>query len=598
MLQVVGLIEEAVSSVSTTENKVGAAEGSAQRHSESRPPMGRNTSSRGTARPFGARRTSFTPTTLPVNTPIQPSPASETDSWRRKAPLAALVQAETQKPPATPVMPPPVFAHAGLDVKAGEEVEVMDFSDHGKLAGSEQPAQHTVPHTGRPPRAVASDFFGEASTSPQHVSPIHPRAEEETWRRGPPSRPPAFSAPHAPEEGKFGSHENHPAPSHAPAHIHVPNGLPAAIPLSPVHDEHSRRVSGHHPNGIHRMPVGPSYREAPMSALNDVMARIKGAIDGMHHKDDDVEAPKAQKWLPPALRPQTAHSDFAPPEEVFDVTSAEPPKSPKPAWNIFHVKLPQVSHPTAAPPETELVWPRGLHNQRLEVFSFNPPIEALARRETTINDVIFSRPRMVRGQHKYFVSIPRRRLGRRPPGESSGSHVVNLPSTPIRTRGPGLPKESASSTASSWRKASAPATTSWPPALEEMKEATDLETVSRSPPPEPPSVRTAGLSLPKASEPTVVAPVVSKAKAEPKMPVGSDVAFYRNSRVETAVETAPPIQFIVSNELEGEPRGQPKEAHSSLPVNASATIPAPSAREREPEQQVSSRRVSMVSGSI
>ena len=141
-----------------------------------------------------------------------------------------------------------------------------------------------------------------------------------------------------------------------------------------------------------------------MSSLDDAMSRIKGAIDVMHN---EAEPPKA-KWLPPALRPKPAHADFAPPQEVFDVTAIEPPKSPKPAWNILHVNLPHVIRPVAPPPKTELVWPRGQRQPRLEIYSFNPPIDALHRRDTTVNDVLFNRPRILRGQPKYFVSLPRR----------------------------------------------------------------------------------------------------------------------------------------------------------------------------------------------
>ena len=99
-----------------------------------------------------------------------------------------------------------------------------------------------------------------------------------------------------------------------------------------------------------------------MSALTDTMARIKGALDGMHTKPP--EPPK--KWLPPALRektdpaapvipdakpepqPQPEVQHEPPPEpvipaarEVFDTTGIEPPRSPKPAWNHFAVHLPR-----------------------------------------------------------------------------------------------------------------------------------------------------------------------------------------------------------------------------------------------------------------
>ncbi|KAH9853130.1 hypothetical protein C2E23DRAFT_894867 [Lenzites betulinus] len=522
---------------------------------------------------------------------------SSAGTAENKEPPPAPVPVVSHKPPATPILPPPVFAHAGLDVQAGEEVEVMDFSDHGRLAGPdgpEKPAQHEVAPVGRPSRAVASDFFGDSSPTAERVASQPPRTEEESsWRRAPPPKPVVNVAqevviPVGPPEGH-----------HALSHPHHPpvNGFHTTVPpQSPTHDDHSRRVSSHQQNGAHRPPPGSTYREAPMAALNDVMARIKGVIDGIHHEHDvkvEAEAPKPQKWLPPALRAKSGSGEFATPLEVFDVTSAEPPKSPKPAWKVFHVKLPHVHHPVAPPPRTELVWPRGVRYPRLEVFSFNPPIELLARRETTVTDVIFSRPRIIRGQPKYFVSIPRRRLHPRGPG-ADVSPVVNLPFTPVRTRPPGLPnpKESVSSAVSSWRKTPASITTTWPPVRDEAKEETGLDTVSRSPPPEAPPALPTASSLPLSAGPEPSAGVTSdaassnsKAKTESKLPIGSDVAFYRNSRVEAAVESKPAVQFIVTSELENESKGQTQDPPLLRSANVPIASPAALAVGSELERQ-------------
>ncbi|KAI0670160.1 hypothetical protein C8Q78DRAFT_1093678 [Trametes maxima] len=572
--QIVGLIEEAVSSVSTA----NPAESTSQRHPDARFALGRNASGRGGARPpFNARRTSFTPSTQTVSLPVQPSPASGTDSWRRKnppAPAAPPIHTEAQKPETTPELPPPTFAHDRLDVQAGEEVEVVDFSDHGKLVGSEPQQQHAVPATGRPGRAVASDYFNDTGTSPQREKPAA-KVEEETWRRAPPVKPP--TAPMS-EDGKSAPLSGPSVLSH---HAPLPNGVHTPVPPYPsAHDDRSRRVSGHHQNGAHRPPVGPPYREAPMSALNDVMSRIRSTLDNLHHEAEASKPP--QKWLPPALRPKPAHSDFAPPPEVFDVTGAEPPKSPEPAWHRFHVKLPHIHRAVVPLPPTELVWPRGQRRFRLDTHSFTPPIELLDRRDTTMNDVLFNRPRMVRGQLKYYVSIPRRRITRRAPSvETPASPVVNLPATPIRTRRPSLAKDSAPSNASSWRKAPS-ATTAHPPS-EETKLGTGLDTVSRSPPPEAPSTSSIAPSLPKAVESTqspVSAFAPLKGKSEPKMPVGSDVAFYRNSQVEAAVEFQPSVQFIVTDELTTDFKAQSdsrrpsdSQAPRSLDNGADASTP-------------------------
>ncbi|KAJ2965611.1 hypothetical protein NUW54_g14061 [Trametes sanguinea] len=264
----------------------------------------------------------------------------------------------------------------------------------------------------RPARAVASDFFGDAPTSPQRTRPPQSRGEEESsWRR--PSHTFIEKAPAA-AIAEESSKVHVPLGQAMPPQQHagVLSGLQTTTGAHPpMHEDHVRRVSSHYQNGVPRPPLGSSFREAPMSALNDTLSRIKGALDGMHH--NEAEAPKPQKWLPPALRSRSAHSDFAHPTEVFDVTSAEPPLSPKPAWNNFHVKLPHASRPVP-PQETELIWPRGRRPFRLDVYSFHPPSYALGR-DATVTDHLFGRPRFVRGQPKYFVSIPRRKITRRLP---------------------------------------------------------------------------------------------------------------------------------------------------------------------------------------
>jgi hypothetical protein len=89
-----------------------------------------------------------------------------------------------------------------------------------------------------------------------------------------------------------------------------------------------------------------------MSALDDVMSRIKGALDGMKETEfakqaiketadappePDVTPPQGNangrgysggpKWLPPALRPRRV--EFGEDHEVFDITGCEPPRSPQ-----------------------------------------------------------------------------------------------------------------------------------------------------------------------------------------------------------------------------------------------------------------------------
>ena len=478
-----------------------------------------------------------------------------------------------------------MLAHTDLDVKEGEDVDVVDFADLGKLVGSEPPSQPSasVPST-RPPRAVAADFFAEQPLVMPQPQPPPSRADEGPWRR-----PAAFANGHSSHLEKASSAEvvvdvDGAQVASESARSNEPSAPNSAVSPPPWHDEHHRRISGHPQNSIHKSPQGPYFREAPMSTLNDVMARIKGAIDGMHHDADapkespkDVtkdpaqgilkeapevvlkEASKPQKWLPPAKRPKSAFADSVRPIEVFDVTATEPPKSPKKAWNVFTAKVAFDSRSVQPEPTTQLVWPRTSRFVRLEVESWNPPFDTRHKRASSVNDVIFGGPHYSHGQPKYPVSLPRATITRNPPPRAeqiSTPPIVNLPASPPRLRNAGP----------SWRKDPVSPAPSWKSLVKDSAPDMGLDTVSRSPPPETPPTKpilpisdTVGLSSAPAS-------------AAAKMPADPDVAFYR-----TAVESQDQVQFIVTSELEAksafvvaETRPAPKELLPSVPADSKA----------------------------
>ncbi|RDX56153.1 hypothetical protein OH76DRAFT_1468548 [Lentinus brumalis] len=528
--QVLGLIQEAVSSVSLHE-KAGSVNDLhndlSQQASLVRPAMGRAPSSRGISRPFPSRRMSTTT-----------SVAADTDTWRRKnPPIVAAAQQESLTSPL--VSPPTVLMHTDLEVKDGEHVDVVDFADLGKLIGSQPPQ----PTGARPSRAIASDFFSDGSVPPQHQPPLS-KADEGHWRRRPSvvydqTYPPPAENPALHSTSEDANLTVHGSSSAEPSR---PSETTVVTPQSPTSEDHLRRASGHYQNGTHKPSAGPHYREAPMSTLNDVMARIKGAIDGMHGAEAPKDAPKSQKWLPPALRQRPADLDFVHPTEVFDVTAIEPPYSPKRAWNIFTVKL---SHdvrppPPPPPPETGLDWPRGQRHLSLDVYTWNA-VDAPNRRDTMSNEFLFGRPRVFKGQAKYFIKLPRTRIIRRSQAEDTpASPVVHLPSTPPRPRN----ATSKEASTSSWRKLSpTPTGRSLPHG---SGEGLGLDTVSRSPPPEAPSTKS-----PAPSSEVVTTPS-SRVAAERQRSVPSGVALYQTTRAERSGESQVPVQFIVNSELEGE----------------------------------------------
>ncbi|KAH8100504.1 hypothetical protein BXZ70DRAFT_153696 [Cristinia sonorae] len=544
--QVIGIIESAVQSVSQgpSSNSLASVLESTGSPSApiSKPLFGRVPSTRGGIRPQPRRPS------IPGPPPTQDvaSPAQEADSWRSNAgpPKHFRRPSHPGASPLIPVVqPPPVVFQAAMQsfsINADEEVEIVDFADMGKLVGKPSESEPTIPEepahsqgSTRPPRPVATDFFEDGVT---HTSgyPTTPSTEEVSWRR----KTAATDDPSPPTDSEQPVSQSDPAKPDL--HINVP---PPHVHVSPhrrmstASDDHSRPHGHGHP----RSPMGSSYREAPMSALDDTMARIRGAMTGLQQKAEPA-APKP-KWLPPALRVRSAAMHDDAPEEVFDVTAIEPPRSPKPAWNHFATKLPSVSRPRDPPTKRQLTLSKSLTHLRSDIFSWEPPIEGMNRKDFHLNDILFQRPFNYKGRPKYHVSLPRVR---------GGKPVVNLPPRPsVAPVNGAFGKKGEADEASSWRKPASPPKAPTTNDTEEVQEG--LATTSRSPPPDAPSIATVSSAV-RAEE--VVSPTVSvastgvRSRTQPKMPQGSDVAFYRDSRAESASVPSAAVKFIVSSELE------------------------------------------------
>lgn len=458
----------------------------------------------------------------------------------------------------------------------------------------------TYPPSTRPQRPVATDYFDDIGSRPTGAAE-GPTTEGSSWRRQPsfvdtPQPQPTPSteqvAPVQPSESNKPDLQINPPPPHA----HIPSHRRMSTA-----SEDQQRGHGVHP----RSPLTPSYREAPMSALDDTMARIRGAMTGLQQKAEaaaltqvpphahtqapappPVPAPASiaapaqprPKWLPPALRPRSATLHDDAPIEVFDVTAAEPPRSPKPAWNHFPFKLPKVSIPIEPLSKRQLHIAKTIPHVRTDmIFSWEPPIDGMNRRDFSLNDILFLKPYVGKGGRvKYHVSLPRNRSFR------PGKPVVNLPlrpagSTPAgvaagpapMVNGGAFGKRREADEASSWRKPNAPK-----PQAGEPHQGLGLDTTSRSPPPESSNdIGGAGheTSTDEATSPTVsVAPAKLSLRSQPKMPQGSDVAFYRDSRSDSVSQPGASVKFIVNSELED---GGPSpivngfESHSETRIN-------------------------------
>ncbi|KAJ7666445.1 hypothetical protein B0H17DRAFT_1089819 [Mycena rosella] len=549
------------------------------------------------SRPVPPRRTS---SSSAAGAPVLP-PVQTGSSWRSKAsPTSATVPTPVRqvqpRPPIPSFAPPPSALDQveSLAENPEEELEVVDFSDLGKFIGvteEETPVPEQGPITpapyARPPRPVASDFFDDRPSRSPEISPapaFHEKTNLITWRRQgvPESVPESEPSNVQPDEGKDRP-RNDVAPE-ASFTSEAPTGHTKDISLSSV-DHHSSSPVIPVPPHANRTPRSqPFYKEATMSTLDDVMSRIKGAIDGMQtsereHRSPEVSAalvarssvflpspaqnPSVQKerWVPPAFRTRQFDAE---PEEVI-VTGYEPPRSPKPAWNAFIVRLPKISQPLEPVNRKQLLMCTRPTLFRWDVLSFDPPVEGMSRKEFTVNEILFRRPGGFKGKNKYKVLLPIRK--RRVRGVN-GVGAFGRPSAD------GL---------STWRKplSSASANFDFEPGL---------NTMSRSPPPELPSdanvasIPRTDVLTPSKSE-DVFGP--SRSRSQPKLPAGSAVGFYRGARVDTVEpDTKPPVNFFVSSELEDS--RQNSENNTPSKGKPSIMVSSPASNSLAPGEPLSS----------
>lgn len=495
-----------------------------------------------------------------------PSPQNRRPSTSGKHPNVPQIP---QSPSFNPLPPRPTDV---LEVQVNEVLEVVDFSDLGSYVGvvPETPSRQNK-------RPVASDFFEDAqeTSRPEIVS---------TWRRTSTAESSEGPLQAGPRFGKGHSRQTSAGTTSEAQHG---SGVDSsAVNSAASHPPPSPRTS--------RASAASSYREAKMSALDDVMSRIKGAITVMHETPSETQP--STSTVPPIAAIQThtkpqklpeskrvASATRAPqpfdfdsvPQEVFDVTGYAPPKSPKPAWNAFVVRLSKVSLPRDLVTHGQLRLFNKSSEHRWDILSFNPPLYDM-RREFDLNSVFpqFQKPSpMYKGKHKYRVALPNaksRSLEPRVTGPTAYSGArVNLPvhvasQKPNSSTG-AFGRPTASDGLSTWRKAPSPST---------IKEATDtsaidtgLATVSRSPPPQPSPPTTVDITktvdsdlLASAKEDSLMN---QRPRSQPKMPAGSAVAVFRNSRVATVDSTQETlVNFIVGSELDESSESSAKAAPS------------------------------------
>ncbi|THH19734.1 hypothetical protein EW146_g1504 [Bondarzewia mesenterica] len=585
----------------------------------------------GAHRPWMTRSTSFRGSqAAPDGTSV-----SEPEFWRRTAAplppraLRHLPRSEPTQPPPS-LAPPPEFPEAELFSLGSEEgLEEVDFSELGKLVGIEEEPSVLIPSSTpfeaprRPPRPVASDFFDDRP--PAREPPVLSKSDTvSTWRRkssfstvdgNTPAATSATQAESSDEMEKDGTPGGEVA--HSPGSSVDIESAPSSPPKPHASSDHGPANNSFSQTLVvpphlssQRSPRSAAYREASMSTLDDTMSRIKGALNGMLIHDAHREAlsngsletsadlksaerskpailppptqnadpAKLTKWIPPALRAKRAAPECAVPREVFDVTATEPPESPKPAWNVCHMQLPKISQPVEPLSRKQIHhWKLSPVQVRWDILSFDPPVEGMTRKDFSLNDVLFRKLSASKGKPKYRVSLPKADLSRIVVGNAEAlSPKVNLPVKPPITKSSvgvfSKPREA--DDLATWRQRQS--SSGQAGQAQDSLEVEQLETVSRSPPPDTETVNVQDSLLKPEASASVSGSIdgLSRPRTQPKMPVGASVAFYRDSQVD-AGQIKSPVQFIVTSELEDEHPSQvvlPPPSADAKPIEPKASI--------------------------
>ncbi|KAL0579796.1 hypothetical protein V5O48_002207 [Marasmius crinis-equi] len=490
------------------------------------------------------RRVSFSRTPgAPSVVPTAPS-SDSVNSWRTRPTVSPTQIMSHSRTTSFTSQPPSALDHAqSLADDPEADLEVVDYSDLGKFVGvqpseeAEQPVE-AEPVKAAPRRAVASDFFDEpTSTTSAEGTKLKP--DDRVWRRketasSSPSFRPSDSAPVI-------TLAEPSSPSKSSLFIKGSVAVKSSVSTSPSQLTRNQR------------------NEAAMHALDDVMSRVKEALEqnGIETREQSSQAEKESPLKRPVVSPshpktlsprerRTGQTTRSPqleshPTENFLFTCTEPPQSPKPAWDRYSVKLPKVSTPVGNIRPGQLKMFYRIERMRWwELLSFTPRVDGMSGRNLSLNDVLFGRGHAsgYQGKKRYFVSLPNSSLAAQPQPQMK-------PTIPVRMNtGGAFGKPTVADEASTWRKRPSP----------EVADAVALDTTSRSPPPVPREMATAAVSLEKPKEESLGENAGANSlrlRSQPKMPLGSGVAFYRDSRiVEVDSKAEPGVSFFAISEVD------------------------------------------------
>ncbi|KAJ3562478.1 hypothetical protein NP233_g9545 [Leucocoprinus birnbaumii] len=557
----------------------------------------------------GARRASFGIGTraAPVDAP---SPASQVDSWRTKAsPLPPLPPKQNQPrtswvpapvtsdqqqsmptpapPAATLVVAPSALDHVA-DIAEGSmtDLEVVDFSKMGEFVDgsseegkgekeketevkdvesekksleAESATKQDAELGNNKVRPTASDFFEDKSSTTGAPAKV----VENVWRR----KTSASVALQGDEKEK----------EKEKVVVVKEETTLRASSSAPVVSSTTATASPPHPS--HQHPRMRLNAEASMSALDDVMSRIKGAIDGMqasgaaskenrppepeqqqqhhhHHHPHHTHQPPPrtsyqqppssstiptkphrERWQP-APTPSHIQQQQKAAEEKLEAlreslsTSSDPlytppPTSPSsltsttPAAPPVH--LPDISHKIEPIPRKQQAgFSRPPIPPRFDVLSFEPPVHGMNKREFTVRGLSVLDPSIILVVGMGTVLEGQEGFGKGGNADGAISWRKSGGPTPVSAKGEELEKQQTESVSDV-----------------SPKEESSSEHQTRE---DSSAVGTAGSSTAR----------TATTRQQPKMmPAGSAVAFIRDSRIDVVeADPKPLVNFIVSSELD------------------------------------------------
>jgi serine/arginine repetitive matrix protein 2 len=492
-----------------------------------------------------------------------PPASSAVTSWRSHAgPLSPIAprRLSSSHSPVAPLISFPsasqVLGAQLLNPSNDESLEEVEFTDLGTFVGLEPKSEEPVAPSPPLQDNTPAEAYGDQSAPTRSRSDL-----ESSWRRKAPLPPveeqqPVVAAANLMLDATFESpfnRESDTVPA-SPSVRTTSTGM--SSPVKPLAEGSLPGQTLVVPSLLssQRSPRTASYRD-DLLRFEDTMSKIKGAMqtkpqrsapEVAHHPDRTTatgtshatEQPRHGRGASPSSRPHPPR--VLHPEEPF--TTATELDDNVQVGRRHRVRLPSTSRVIEPLSKKELAnIKKTIPLLRSEIFTWDPPIGGTSSNDYSVNDVLFRKPPPLKGQPRFIVKLP-------PSGSylvrrsTSVTPIVHLPSKPLVNKtvaaAGAFGRPRVADDHPTWRRTLPPISDQ----VESVGSNEGLVTRSGSPPPD--TEKTNDVAPNTETEPPSSVHLSTKPRAEPKMPAGASVAFYRESN------SGPSVNFTVSSELE------------------------------------------------